>query len=135
MIIDKSLQLASGQGGITTAATTVSENTIDLTKTGGAQVYKNLWAVFRIKAHCNGGTAMIFQLISSAAANLGSPTVLVASKAIPEASLTDNTIVFKCKVPAEIAQRYLGAQIVSTGTFDAGTFDIFLTPDVPLGAV
>jgi len=77
------------------------------------------------------GTSVTFEIITSASANLGTPTVIGSSDAILTAALTvgKNVVV---RLNPEIAgkgQRYLGARYTIAGTFNAGkvTADIVET--------
>jgi hypothetical protein len=77
-----------------------------------------------------GGTSVTFQVITSAAANLGTPTIVGATNAVVTASLVAG---YKTAVrinPTLFAngQRYLGAQYTIVGTYTSGN----VTADVVL---
>lgn len=137
MIIDKAMRLASAEA--ITSATKYSTNFVDLTKTAGLKSFSELYLVVKVDGTAfAGGTSIEFQLITTSAApsdeagsGLGSVTVEASSGAIATASLTANTIVWKLKMPDAVARRYLGIKAINTGTFSAGTFSAFFTPQYP----
>jgi hypothetical protein len=140
MILDKSLQLASGQGSITNAAV-YSTNCIDLSDANGLQTYDApAYVIVRVGTAFASGTSLTFELISSSAAitdtagsGAADETVEASSGAILTAALTKDTIVWKCKLPDKIRERYLAVKATPAGTFNAGTMDIEITPHVPFG--
>lgn len=136
-ITDALLQLASAQGSIT-SSTVVSTNTIDKSVQRDLGDGEDLYAVFSIDTAFAGGTSLTLQVIESAAANLGTPTVIVSTGAIPLASLTAGAM-FALKLPPQVNSRglrYLGAQYVPAGTFSAGAISATITKDLPTsGAV
>jgi hypothetical protein len=120
MITDKLLRVSTDQALTTTA---VSTDTIDLSIARdmgeGGELYMN----FAVTAALTGGTSVKFEVISSAAANLGSPTVIGSTDAIVTASLVAGTNV-AVRINPQIAskgQRYLGARYTIDGTYSAGT--------------
>jgi hypothetical protein len=152
MILDKTLQLGSG---VSYAAAGTSynpvANIIDLADNGGPstlqakgfQIYDDVapYFIVRVGTAFVGGTSVTFNLISATAkwtdtAGTGAAgvTILASSGAIATASLTINTEVWKIKIPPKIPGRYLGLQIVTVGTFSAGTWDANIGPDANLGA-
>jgi hypothetical protein len=81
----------------------------------------------------SGAATVQFQIISSANANLSSPTVLMQSDAIPKASLVAG-VQIQLPVPRalinKLGQRYLGINyLVATGPLTGGTFDAFILID------
>lgn len=120
MITDKLLRVSTDQALTTTA---VSTDTIDLSIARdmgeGGELYMN----FAVTAALTGGTSVKFEVISSAAANLGSPTVIGSTDAIVTASLVAGANV-AVRINPQIAskgQRYLGARYTIDGTYSAGT--------------
>ena len=114
---------------ITTTA--FSTNTIDLSVARDVGEGTALYMNFAVTEALANGTSVKFEVISSAAANLGSPTVIGSTDAILTAALTlgKNVVV---RINPDIAgkgQRYLGARYTIAGTFNAGkvTADIVET--------
>lgn len=65
------------------------------------------------------GTSLAVNLIESASADLSTPTVLIGSGVIAEASLTKGAVLLRAAVP-RTTKRYLGLQFVTVGTHTAG---------------
>ena len=118
MIVDAQNQLSLKQSA--TTGTQVSQNAIDLTQVG-RDVSRNgkLRLVITIDTAYAAGTSLDFQLIGSAAANLGSPTVLYDSLAIPVANLTKGAKVVDVLLPPTPLE-FLGVQTIAVGTFTGG---------------
>ena len=119
MITDKLLRVSEDQALTTTA---VSTNTIDLSVARDVGEGTALYMNFAVTEALANGTSVKFEVITSASANLGSPTVIGSSDAILTAALTvgKNVVV---RLNPEIAgkgQRYLGARYTIAGTFNAG---------------
>tara|TARA_B100001769_G_scaffold12295_1_gene8474 strand:+ start:175 stop:606 length:432 start_codon:yes stop_codon:yes gene_type:complete len=119
MITDKLLRVSEDQALTTTA---VSTNTIDLSVARDVGEGTSLYMNFAVTEALANGTSVKFEVISSAAANLGSPTVIGSTDAILTAALTlgKNVVV---RINPDIAgkgQRYLGARYTIAGTFNAG---------------
>ena len=119
MITDKLLRVSEDQALTTTA---VSTNTIDLSVARDVGEGTPLYMNFAVTEALANGTSVKFEVISSAAANLGSPTVIGSTDAILTAALTlgKNVVV---RINPDIAgkgQRYLGARYTIAGTFNAG---------------
>lgn len=136
MITDALLLLASAQA---VTATAVSTNTIDLGATRDIGTGEPLYAVITVDeaATASGSATVQFQLISSAAANLGSPTVLSQTDAIGKAELTLGRKPIVMELPSAIlaaqplGQRYLGMQFtVASGPLTAGKFTVNIVRDV-----
>ena len=128
MITDKLLRVSEDQALTTTA---VSTDTIDLSVARDVGEGTALYMNFAVTEALANGTSVKFEVISSAAANLGSPTVIGSTDAILTAALTlgKNVVV---RINPDIAgkgQRYLGARYTIAGTFNAGkvTADIVET--------
>lgn len=132
MMTDALLQLSASQA---VTATAVSTNTIDLSQNRDLGPGEDIYATFGVEvaATAAGAATVTFQIISSAAANLSSPTILTASDAIGKAELTVGKAFSLCLNNAILAaqklgQRYLGVQYtVATGPLTAGTFSCTLT--------
>ena len=119
MITDSLLRVSEDQALTTTA---VSTNTIDLSVARDMGEGTTLYMNFAVTEALANGTSVKFEVISSAAANLGSPTVIGSTDAILTAALTlgKNVVV---RINPDIAgkgQRYLGARYTIAGTFNAG---------------
>jgi hypothetical protein len=120
MITDKLLRVSEGQALTTTA---VSTDTIDLSIARDIGEGESLYMNFAVITALTGGTSVKFEVISSAAANLGSPTVIGSSDAIVTADLVAGKNV-AVRINPQIAsngQRYLGARYTISGTYSAGT--------------
>lgn len=125
MWTDALTQLSSAQA-VTSSA--VSTNTIDLGASADIGSGSDLYVHFTVDqtALAAGAATVTFQLISSASANLSSPTVLAQSDAIGKAELTAGRRPITLPVPSTVkasAGRYLGAQyVVGTGPVTQGAF-------------
>lgn len=126
MLTDAFLQLSDAQA---VTATAVSTNTIDLgANTRDMGPGTELFANFTVGTTFTavGSATMTLQIISSAAANLGSPTVLLQSDALGKAELTAGRVISLPIGNALLAaqskgQRYLGVNyVVATGPMTAG---------------
>lgn len=125
MITDALLTLSSAQA---VTASAVSTNTIDLTAIRDVGAGEQVEVYFNVDTTVTaaGAATVNFQVITSAAAALTSPTILAQTDAIPKASLTAG-VRFAIQVPraqlTEKGQRYLGVQYtVATGPLTAGAF-------------
>ena len=85
MITDALLRVSENQALTTTA---VSTNTIDLSVARDVGEGTALYMNFAVTEALANGTSVKFEVISSAAANLGSPTVIGSTDAILTAALT-----------------------------------------------
>ena len=119
MITDKLLRVSEDQAVTSTA---VSTDTIDLGVARDMGEGTPLYMNFAVTTAMTGGTSIKFEVITSAAANLGSPTVIGSSDAILTAALTlgKNIVVRLNPDIAGKGQRYLGARYTVSGTFNAG---------------
>jgi len=119
MITDKLLRVSEDQALTTTA---VSTNTIDLSVARDMGEGTTLYMNFAVTEALANGTSVTFEVITSASANLGTPTVIGSSAAIVTASLTlgKNIVVTLNPDIAGKGQRYLGARYTIAGTFNAG---------------
>lgn len=139
MMLDDFLKLSSAQA---VTATAVSTNTIDLGVARDLGPGKQLYAVFGVDvaATAAGAATVNFQVITSAAAALTSPSIVAQTDAIAKTELTLARKPFAVAItPAMIAanpngQRYLGVQYtVSTGPLTAGSFTCYVTDTLPPG--
>lgn len=133
MITDALQQLSSAQA---VTASAVSTNTMDLGANRDMAPGSDVYAVFSVDAAptAAGLATVQFQLISSASANLSSPTVLSEMDpiAIADLTLARKPITLNLNAAALLAQpigqRYLGAQYtIGTGPLTAGAFSCVLT--------
>ena len=128
MITDKLLRVSEDQALTQTA---VSTDTIDLSVARDVGEGTPLYMNFAVTTALAGGTSVKFEVITSANANLSSPTVIGSSDAIVTASLTAGKNV-AVRINPDIAgtgARYLGARYTIAGTYSAGkvTADIVET--------
>ena len=128
MITDSLLRVSEDQAVTTTA---VSTDTIDLSVARDMGEGTPLYMNFALTEAFANGTSVTFEVITSASANLGTPTVIGASAVLATAALTlgKNIVV---RINPDIAgkgKRYLGARYVVSGTMNAGkvTADIVET--------
>ena len=128
MITDSLLRVSEDQAVTSTA---VSTNTVDLSVARDMGEGTTLYMNFALTEAFANGTSVTFEVITSASANLGSPTVIGSSAAIVTASLTlgKNIVVTLNPEIAGKGQRYLGARYTVAGTMNAGkvTADIVET--------
>jgi len=119
MITDKLLRVSEDQAITTTAFST---DTIDLGTARDIGEGTALYMNFAVTTALANGTSVKFEVVTSANANLSSPTVIGSSDAVLTAALTagKNVVV---RINPEIAgkgKRYLGARYTVAGTFNAG---------------
>ena len=119
MITDKLLRVSEDQAITTTAFST---DTIDLGVARDVGEGTALYMNFCVTTALANGTSVKFEVVSSANANLSSPTVIGSSDAVLTAALTagKNVVV---RINPDIAgkgQRYLGARYTVSGTYNAG---------------
>ena len=135
MLTDALLQLSSAQA---VTATAVSTNTIDLSQTRDIGVGNELCAAFTVdvSAAAAGAATVEFQVITSASANLSTPTVIASSGPIAKTELTAGRrpifvdIAHAMTLAAPLGQRYLGVQYtVAAGPLTAGSFTASITWD------
>ena len=119
MITDKLLRVSEDQAITTTAFST---DTIDLGTARDIGEGTALYMNFAVTTALANGTSVKFEVVTSANANLSSPTVVGSSDAVLTAALTvgKNVVV---RINPDIAgkgKRYLGARYTVAGTFNAG---------------
>lgn len=131
MYVDANLALHGSISGNTvtganifgSGVTVLSANTIDLgTARDVFEGDDHLFARVEVTTAFTGGTSGEFQIITSAAANLSSPTVIGTSGAIAVASLAlgQRLVIQGNPKIASLGQRYLGIQCVNVGVNSAG---------------
>lgn len=139
MMLDALLQLSAAQAVTVTAFST---NTIDLGVARDLGPGDQLYVTFGVDttATAAGAATVTFQIVTSANANLSSPTILVQSDAIPIAQLTAGRKPFALAITPQIltslpnGQRYLGVQYtIGTGPLTGGSFTATVTDTVPPG--
>jgi hypothetical protein len=135
MIVDAQNNFSSAQ---VVTASAVSTNTIDLSQARDVGTGATLYVVITVDSNVTaaGAGTVTFQVISSAAANLGSPTILGQTDAIGKAELPAGRRPIVIEVPSTvlaaqpIGQRYLGLQYtVGTGPLTGGSFTANLVKD------
>ena len=119
MITDSLLRVSEDQAITSTAFST---NTIDLGTARDIGEGTALYMNFAVTTALANGTSVTFEVVTSANANLSSPTVVGSSDAVLTAALTagKNVVV---RINPDIAgkgKRYLGARYTVAGTFNAG---------------
>ena len=128
MITDSLLRVSEDQAVTSTA---VSTNTVDLSVARDMGEGTTLYMNFALTEAFANGTSITFEVITSASANLGTPTVIGSSAAIVTSALTlgKNIVVTLNPEIAGKGQRYLGARYTVAGTMNAGkvTADIVET--------
>ena len=119
MITDSLLRVSEDQAVTSTA---VSTNTVDLSVARDVGEGTALYMNFALTEAFANGTSITFQVITSANANLSSPTVIGSSDAILTAALTEgkNVVVRFNPDIAGKGQRFVGARYTISGTFNAG---------------
>ena len=117
-------------------ASAVSTNTIDLSQNRDIGAGNDLYAVFTVDeaAVAAGAATVSFDVITSASANLASPTIIDSSGALAKTELTlgRKPIVICINAAVLLAQpigqRYFGVQYtVTTGPLTAGKFSCGIT--------
>lgn len=143
MILDKNLTFGA-TGAITSAATYSCADVIDTqanTVSGGTQNSdlpegRDVNAVFNVTTALAGGTNATFRVVMSAADTLTNPVVIASTGAILTADLGAGKLIALKLDPGLIGQaglRYVGAQVVSTGTHSAGNVSAQLVLDIQDG--
>lgn len=120
MIMDAQNRPSNAQA--ITTGTQVSTDSIDLltAQDNPGRSGQPMRAVALVAATLTGGTSVQAQLISSANANLSSPTVLASGPVVAEAAAVAGKVLLDVPLP-DIGERYLGFQYVNVGTHGAGS--------------
>jgi hypothetical protein len=143
MILDQNLTFGA-TGAITSAATYGCADVIDVrsnTVFGGTQNNdlaegRDLNAIFNVTTALAGGTNATFRVVMSASDTLSSPVVIASTGAIVTADLGANKLIALKLDPGLIGRanlRYIGAQVVTTGTHSAGNVSAALVLDIQDG--
>ena len=132
MITDKLLRVSEDQALTTTA---VSTDKIDLSVARDMGEGQDLFMNFAVTTALTGGTSVKFEVVTSAAADLSSPTVIGSTDAIVTASLVAgyNTAVRINPQIASLGQRYLGARYTISGTYTSGKVTADVVMDIQDG--
>lgn len=133
MLIDSLGQLSNAQA---LTATALSTNVVDfgnVTPKRQIGVGKQLWVVFCVTVAADfttGDETYQFELYTSAAANMGSPTVL-ATRAILAATLIAG-FQFSMAVPRDGMKEFFSAHYTLAGTTPTVTVTAFVTDQEPV---
>lgn len=137
MFTDALLQLDAANASIRAAATYVSTNTIDLSVNRDIGSGEPLKILFNVDVAFTGGTSVQPQIITSASANLSSPTIIDTATAILEAALVLGAMFVRFMPEligvsgiGTLGQRYLGVQYIGVGTHTLGSISARLVKDV-----
>lgn len=132
MITDKLLRVSEDQALTTTA---VSTDKIDLSIARDIGEGEDLFMNFAVTTALAGGTSVKFEVVTSASADLSSPTVVGSTDAIVTASLVAgyNTAVRINPQIASLGQRYLGARYTISGTYTSGKVTADVVMDIQDG--
>jgi hypothetical protein len=137
MLLDALLLLSAAQA---VTASAVSTNTVDLKAARDIAPGSDVYAVFDVDQTVTaaGAATVAFEIISSAAADLSSPTVLVSTAPIGKAELTQGRRPIALEITdtilasQPIGQRYLGVRYtVATGPLTAGQFTCYFADEKP----
>lgn len=132
MYLDRQNTVSQAQA---VTATAVSTDTIDLSQVRDIGPGEDLRFMFNVDTTVTaaGAGTVNFQVITSAAANLSSPTVLAQTDAIGKAELVAGRRPIEVVIPRSllaaqpIGQRYIGVQYtVGTGPLTAGAFTAYI---------
>lgn len=126
MITDRENRFSAAQA--VTIGTQYSTNCYDTADGSSIGDGEEVWLVVSVGAAFTGGTSLTVNYVESDNADLSSPSVLVSSGAIAEASLTAGAGILRLRVPSN-SKRYIGLQFVSVGTHTAGTINANLVRD------
>lgn len=133
MLTDALLMLSNAQAVTSTA---VSTNTIPLSQARDIGPGNQLSVSITVDeaATASGSATVTFEVITSAAADLGTPTVIAATAAIGKAALTIGREPINILIPphgTELGQAFIGVRYtVATGPLTAGKFTAYLTDQV-----
>ena len=130
MILDAQNRPSVAQSIAFAASTVVSTDSIDLLS-ANRNVGRSgpLRAQVLVGTALAGGTNIIAQLITSASSNLSSPTVIATGPTVTQAAAVAGYELLDVQIPGT-AQRYLGFQYTTTGTFTgAGTVNAHIVAE------
>lgn len=120
------------------AGSYVLGDVIDLTTTGrdigAGEGVGDLFLVVQVSAAATSGGAATaqFNLITSDAPAMTTPTVITGTQAFPLASLGAGAQLMAIRLPAAIYKRYIGLQqVTGTAAFTGGAVNAFFAEDVP----
>lgn len=133
MITDDLNRFSTAQADVRAAASYLCQKSIPLGSRGNTIGNPPDFFV-RVGTAFAGGTSVNFQLVKADDAALSTNLVVLAqSGAIPEASLTKDTIVWKGRLPQNLGDAgFIGIQAVGVGVHTAGDFDAGIAERVPL---
>lgn len=118
MLTDREMTFSNNQ-----APTTGTQYSTDVYDQGLAGVNINTNRELQVFASVTtdfaSGTSLAVNFVESANSDLSSPTVLLTSGVIAEASLLKGAVLLRAAVP-RTTKRYLGFQFVTVGTHTAG---------------
>lgn len=116
---------------IPAAGTAFVGDVIDITKARDIGNGHELFWYTSVGVAGAGGTSVNVQLVTSDNANLSTPTVIAQTGVIALASLTAGKMIGFFDLPLEGSayKRYVGIQLVTAGTFSAGTLNSGFTLD------
>ena len=123
MVVDAFLQFSAAQALTVTA---VSTNTVPLGVARDIGPGEELEICITVDTTFAGGTSVNFQYVTSAAAALTAPTVLIETGAMLTAELTAGRFPIVFRVPrallkaAPVGQAFIGLQYTIVGVFTAG---------------
>jgi hypothetical protein len=129
MIIDKDLQLSTDQVVTVTAPST---DIVDQKAAGDA--YKACWLYIHTKAAATaaGAATVNFQIQTDSDEAFGTVETLWDSGAVALADMALNSNPVKVRLPVGLKRYWRVNYVVGTGPLLTGTFDAFVTMDVPL---
>lgn len=120
MITDRELTFSNLQA--VTTGTQVSTNAYDtgLANHPNINTGRELQVFVAVGTAFTGGTSLRVDIIESASSDLSSPTILLSTAVIVEASLTAAAVLLRTSLP-RTSKRYIGLQFVTVGTHSTGT--------------
>lgn len=137
MILDSFLMMADAQESTVSVAST---SYIDTIAAGDANVGD--WFVVRVDTAFTigaGAPTATFQLQTDDGTDFDGGTTLAQSSAMLAAALTDDTIVWKVRIPDGVKRYIRGYMVVDSGEeakrFSAGTYDMFIVKDADINAL
>jgi len=126
MYIDKDLEYSIAQA--ITTGTEVSTNVEDHGAAGNAYT-NDLFLFLKVVAAFTDGTSLQVDFQTCEEPTYASPTVLLSTGVILEAALTENTIIFKARIPLGLL-KYSRIVYTTVGTHSTGTIKAQLVSDV-----